>query len=153
MFLFNLVNQLKSPKLSFNFYMWQTFYIKANEIGALSRRGNFQQFLRPGKYTYFGRDWQVKAFDLNEPEAQIDNLELLLSERRAELEEYLTIIKTDFDRVALVRVGQQWMSVAPGRSMAFWRGFIPVEVHIFNLQDSLELPAEFARQIRGTISG
>jgi regulator of protease activity HflC (stomatin/prohibitin superfamily) len=153
MFLFNLVNQLRSPKLSFNFYMWQTFYIKANEIGALSRRGNFQQFLRPGKYTYFGRDWQVKAFDLNEPEAQIDNLELLLSERRAELEEYLTIIKTDFDRVALVRVGQQWMSVAPGRSMAFWRGFIPVEFHIFNLQDSLELPAEFARQIRGTIAG
>ena len=134
--------------------MWQTFYIKANEIGILSRRGDFQRFLRPGKYTYFGRGWQVKTFDLNQPEVKIDNLELLLSDRQPELAEYLTIVKTDFDRVALVRVGQQWLSVAPDRMMTFWRGFISVESHIFNLQDSLELPAEFVRQLRGmTVNG
>jgi regulator of protease activity HflC (stomatin/prohibitin superfamily) len=151
MFLFDLIKRLRLLKLSINFSMWHTFYVKANEIGSLYSCGDFQQFLKPGKYTYFGRDWQVKTADLNQPEAQLDNLELLLRDRQSELEEYLTIIKTEFDRVALVRLGQQWMSIAPNRLLAFWRGFIPVESHIFNLQESLELPTEFVRQLRGTI--
>jgi regulator of protease activity HflC (stomatin/prohibitin superfamily) len=133
--------------------MWQTFYIKANEIGILDRRGDFQQFLRPGKYTYFGRGWQVKKFDSNEPEVQIDNLELLLRDRRAELEEHLTIVRTEFDRVALVRVGQNWQSIPPDKSIAFLKGFIPVEAHIFNLRESSELPTEFVERVRGDIDG
>jgi regulator of protease activity HflC (stomatin/prohibitin superfamily) len=157
MFLINLIKRLRWPKLAIKFSMWNTFYIKANEIGILSNRGDFQQFLKPGKYTYFGRDWQVKTYDLNQPEAQIENLELLLRERQQELEEYLTIVRTDFDRVALVRIGRKWMSIAPDRLVTFWRGFIDVEAHMFNLEDSstaigassLELPAEFVRQLRG----
>jgi regulator of protease activity HflC (stomatin/prohibitin superfamily) len=152
-FILSFLNRLRLPKLSPNFSMWQTFYIKANEIGILYRRGDFQQFLRPGKYTYFGRGWQVKIFDSNEPQVSIDNLELLLRDRRAELEEHLTIVRTEFDRAALVRVGQKWMSVAPDRLMVFLKGFIPVETHIFNLRDSLELPTEFVIQLRGTIDG
>jgi regulator of protease activity HflC (stomatin/prohibitin superfamily) len=153
MFIFNLFDRLRLPKLSLNFSMWQTFYIKANEIGILYQRGDFQQFLRPGKYTYFGRVRQVKIFDSNEPEVQIDNLELLLRDRRVELEEYLTIVRTEFDRVALVRVGQKWQSISPDKSIAFLKGFIPVAAHLFNLCESIELPAEFVAQVRGDIDG
>ncbi|MGL5921549.1 MAG: slipin family protein, partial [Chroococcidiopsis sp.] len=56
--------------------MWKTFYIKPNEIGILYHRSDFKKILQPGTYTYFGRHWQVKTYDLNQPEAKIENLEL-----------------------------------------------------------------------------
>ncbi|WP_317104992.1 slipin family protein [Chroococcidiopsis sp. SAG 2025] len=128
--------------------MWKTFYIKPNEIGILYHRSDFKKILQPGTYTYFGRHWQVKTYDLNQPEAKIENLELLLRTHEAELQKHLLIIKTAFNQAVLVRCGQNWISVAPNQLRAFWRGFIEVESHIFNLEESLELPAEFVQQIR-----
>ncbi|OWY65548.1 membrane protease subunit, stomatin/prohibitin [cyanobacterium TDX16] len=134
--------------------MWKTFYIKPNEIGILYHRSDFKKILQPGTYTYFGRHWQVKTYDLNQPEAKIENLELLLRTHEAELQEYLLIIRTAFNQAALVRCGQNWVSVAPNQLRAFWRGFIEVESHIFNLEESLELPTEFVQQIRNiTLNG
>ncbi|MFB2839349.1 slipin family protein [Floridanema evergladense] len=128
--------------------MWKTFYIKPNEIGILYHRSDFQKILQPGTYTYFGWHWQVKTYDLNQPEVKIENLELLLRDRSAELEPYLLVVRTAFNQAALVRVGQNWLSVLPNRLRAFWRGFIEVESYLFNLNESLELPAEFREQIR-----
>jgi regulator of protease activity HflC (stomatin/prohibitin superfamily) len=129
--------------------MLKNFYIKLNEIGILYYRGDFKKILKPGTYTYFGKHWQVKTYDRNQPEVQIDNLELLLRTNAAELEEHLLIVRTSFDRVALVHYGQNWVSVLPNQLRSFWRGFIEVESYLFNLEESLELPAEFVRQLRG----
>ena len=129
--------------------MWKNFYIKPNEIGILYHRSDFQKILQPGTYTYFGRHWQVATYDLNQPEAKIENLELLLRTHATELQEHLLIVRTTFNTAALVRCGQNWVSVAPNQLRAFWRGFIDVESHIFNLEESLELPAEFVQQLRG----
>lgn len=134
--------------------MWETFYIKPNEIGILYHRSDFKKILQPGTHTYFGRHWQVKIYDLNQPLAQIENLELLLRNHEAELQEHLLIIRTAFNQVALVRYGQNWVSVAPNKLIAFWRGFIEVESHIFNLEESLELPSSFVQQLRSvTLNG
>jgi regulator of protease activity HflC (stomatin/prohibitin superfamily) len=144
----------KLPKLSIQISMWKTFYIKPNEIGILFHRSDFKKILQPGTYNYFGRHWQVKIYDLNEPEAAIDNLELLLRSHASELPEHLLIVRTAFNQAALVRLGQNWLTVAPNQLRAFWRGFIEVESHIFNLEESLELPANFVQQIRGvTLNG
>ena len=137
------------PKLSLQISMWKNFYIKPNEIGILYHRSDFKKILQPGTYTYFGRHWQVTIYDRNQPEVQIDNLELLLRTNAAELQEDLLIVRTGFDRVALVQCGQNWVSVAPNKLCAFWRGFIEVESHLFNLEESLELPVEFVQQLRG----
>ncbi|KAB8317464.1 slipin family protein [Tolypothrix campylonemoides VB511288] len=129
--------------------IWKTFYIKPNEIGILYHRSDFKKILQPGTYTYFGRHWQVKTYDLNQPESKIENLELLLRNHSAELQQYLLVVRTAFNQAALVRLGQNWVSVAPNQLRAFWRGFIDVESHIFNLDESLELPTEFVQQVRG----
>ncbi|MBD2500365.1 slipin family protein [Anabaena azotica] len=129
--------------------MWKTFYIKPNEIGILYHRSDFKKVLQPGTYTYFGRHWQVQTYDLNQPEVKIENLELLLRNHASELQEHLLIVRTAFNQAALVRLGQTWVSVTPNQLRAFWRGFIEVEAHFFNLEESLELPAEFVRQVRG----
>ncbi|MBW4622915.1 MAG: slipin family protein [Cyanosarcina radialis HA8281-LM2] len=129
--------------------MWKTFYIKPNEIGILYHRSDFKKILQPGTYTYFGRHWQVQTHDLNQPEAKIENLELLLRNHEAELEPYLAIVKTTFNQAALVRCGQNWVGFGPNQIHAFWRGFIEVESHIFDLEESLELPAQFVQQVRG----
>nr|ADN14684.1 band 7 protein [Gloeothece verrucosa PCC 7822] len=134
--------------------MWKTFYIKPNEIGILYHRSDFKKILSPGTYTYFGRHWNLKTYDLNQAEAKIENLELLLVTHSAELSDKLLIVRTNFNQTALVRYGQNWISIAPNQLRAFWRGFIEVESHIFNLDESLELPAEFVEQVRGiTLNG
>ncbi|BAZ44070.1 SPFH domain, Band 7 family protein [Chondrocystis sp. NIES-4102] len=136
------------PKLSLQIALWKNFYIKPNEIGILYHRSDFKKILPPGTYTYFGRHWQVTFSDRNYPEVQIDNLELLLRTHPRELQEHLLVVNTGFNEAALVRCGQNWVSVAPNQLRAFWRGFIEVEAHLFNLETSLELPAEFVQQLR-----
>jgi regulator of protease activity HflC (stomatin/prohibitin superfamily) len=139
--------------------MLKTFYIKPHERGILYHRSDFQKILAPGTHRYLGWNWHVQTYDLNQPEAKIDQLELLLQTHGAKLAEHLTIVRTEFDRtreasavphqVALVRIGQSWVIVNPNQLRAFWRGFIPVEVYNFNLTESLELPAALVEQTRG----
>ena len=148
MFLLNFFRRLKLPKLSMKISLWKTFYIKPNEVGILYHRSDFQKVLQPGTYNYFGQHWNVKTYDLNQPESQIENLELLLRNHSAELQPHLLVVKTAFNEAALVRCGQNWVSVAPNQLRAFWRGFIEVESHVFNLDENLELPAEFVKQLR-----
>ena len=143
----NFLRRFQLPKLSINLSMCKRFYIKANEIGILYLRSDFQKILQPGTYTYFSRNWEVKTYDLNQPEAKIENIELLLRTHPTELQEHLLIVRTAFNEAALVRLGQNWVTILPNQLRAFWRGFIEVESHIFNLQESLELPAEFVQQI------
>jgi regulator of protease activity HflC (stomatin/prohibitin superfamily) len=149
MFLLNLLRRLKLPKLSMKISMWKTFYIKPNEIGILYHRSDFKKILQPGTYTYFGWHWQVTTFDCNQPEAKIENLELLLQNHSSELQPHLTVVRTGFNQAALVRLGQNWITIVPNQLRAFWRGFIEVETHLFNLEESLQLPTEFVQKIRG----
>jgi regulator of protease activity HflC (stomatin/prohibitin superfamily) len=91
---------------------------------------------------------------LSQPEVKLDNLELLLQTHRPELDAHLHIVQTAFNEAALVRLGQRWLSVAPNQLRAFWRGFVEVEIHRFNLDEKLELSNEFVRQVWGmTIDG
>jgi regulator of protease activity HflC (stomatin/prohibitin superfamily) len=129
--------------------MFKTFYIKPNERGILYQRSDFKAILEPGIHRYFGWNWSVKTYDLNQPEAQIEQLELLLQTDRSKLEQHLTIVRTEFDRVALLQIGQNWSTVAPNQLRAFWKGFIPVKVDYFNLSENIELPAELVEKTRG----
>ncbi len=137
------------PKLPIEISMWKAFYIKPNEIGILYHRSDFKKVLQPGYYRYLGWHWQVKTYDLNQPEAEIENLELLLRNHSLDLKQYLLVVQTSFNQAALVRLGQNWLSIGPNQLQAFWRGFIEVESHLFNLEENLELPAEFVQQLRG----
>lgn len=144
MFRLNLFRGFSFPQI----HMWKTFHIQLSQIGILYHRGDFKKILKPGTHTYFGKHWQLKSYDLNQPEAKIDNLELLLRNYPTELQEHLSIVRTEFNQTALVRLGQTWISILPNQLRAFWRGFIEVESHIFNLDENLELPVEFVQKLR-----
>lgn len=101
MFLSNLLCWVRLLKLSIQIFMWKTFYIQPNEIGILYYRSDFKKILSPGTYTYFGRYWQVITYDLNQPEAKIENLDLLLRTHAIELQEHLLIVRTAFNTAAL----------------------------------------------------
>ncbi|WP_404783249.1 slipin family protein [Altericista sp. CCNU0014] len=128
--------------------MFKTFYIKPNERGILYRRSDFKTILHPGThYLRWGR-WTLQTFDLNQPEAKIENLELLLQTHPTAINAHLEVVKTQFNEAALVRLGQRWLAVGPNQLRAFWRGFIEVETHLFNLEESLELLPVFVKQLR-----
>ncbi|BAU10021.1 band 7 protein [Leptolyngbya sp. NIES-3755] len=130
--------------------MFKAFYIKERDRGVLYDRDDFQRILQPGTYRrLWATRWRVVNYDLNQPEARIPDLEFLLQTHRAELESHLVVVRTAFNEVALVKAGQQWISVAPNRLKAFWRGFTEIEVHRFNLDQQLELPTELVQQVRG----
>jgi regulator of protease activity HflC (stomatin/prohibitin superfamily) len=129
--------------------MFKTFYIKPNEKGILYNRSDFKAILEPGIYRYFGWNWRVTTYDLDRPEVHIEYLELLLQTDRAKLEQHLTIVKTEFDRVALLQIGQSWITVEPNQLRAFWKGFVPVKVDYFNLSENIELPTALVEKTRG----
>lgn len=129
--------------------MFKTFYLKPNERGILYHRSDFTRILEPGIHRYVGWNWRVQIYDLNQPEAQIEQLELLLQTDRAKLEQYLTIVRTEFDTAALLQVGQNWITVAPNQLRAFWKGFIPVKVDYFNLAENIALPPDLVEKTRG----
>ncbi len=126
----------------------KTFYIKPNERGLLFHRSDFKRVLLPGTHQMLGWHWSVQTYDLNQPIAAFENFELLLQLHGEALREHLTIVRTAHNEAALIRVGQTWQSLGPNQVRAFWRGFIEVEAHRFNLDQSLELPQSFVRQIR-----
>ncbi len=128
--------------------MFKSFYIKPHERGLLFYRSDFEAVLQPGTHRRLGWHWNVKTFDLNQPVAQIDNLELLLQSHANQLNEHFTVVRTAFNGAALVRLGQRWCTVGPDQLQVFWRGFIEVEVHPFNLDESIELPQNFVQQLR-----
>ncbi|PZD75057.1 hypothetical protein C1752_00498 [Acaryochloris thomasi RCC1774] len=128
--------------------MFKSFYIKPHERGMLFYRSNFQQVLQPGIHRRIGWHWNVRTFDLNQPEAQLENLELLLQSHADQLNEHFTVVRTTFSSAALVRLGQRWCTVGPDQLRVFWRGFIEVEVHFFNLDEDFELPTAFVQQLR-----
>jgi hypothetical protein len=129
--------------------MFKTFYIKPNERGILYRRSDFKTILHPGTHYLRWGLWTLRTFNLSQPEANIENLELLLQTHPTVVNAHLEVVKTQFNEAALVRLGQRWISVAPNQLRAFWRGFIEVETHLFNLEESLELPAAFVKQLGG----
>ena len=134
--------------------LYRTFYITPNERGLLFHRSHFQGILRPGIHRRLGWRWSVNTFDLNQPLAKIENLELLLQSHGRLLNQHFTIVRTAFNQVALVRMGQRWGVVPPNQLQAFWRGFVEVEVFPFDLDVSLELPANIVQQLHGqTLSG
>ena len=107
--------------------MWKTFYIQTNQIWILYHRSDFKKILLPGTYTYFGSHWNLKSYDLNQPEAKIDNLELLLRNHGTELQEHLSIVRTAFNQTALS--GDEfvkWLAKAEGnhRDLMKEAGFI-----------------------------
>jgi regulator of protease activity HflC (stomatin/prohibitin superfamily) len=129
--------------------MWKTFYIKPEELALLYHRGSFQRVLQPGTHRYFGGGWSIERYNLNQPQAQIKNLDLLLRDFRAELEIYLTIVTTEFNEAAVLKIGQEWLVMPPNEIRSFWRGFIPVEIQKFDLDQSLALPLVLVDRMRG----
>ena len=135
------------------FGLLKTFYIKPNERGMLFYRSHFQEILMPGTHHRMGLHWNVKIFDLNTPKATIDNVELLLQSHADVLNEQFVIVRTAFNQAALVRVGQQWQAIAPNQLRLFWRGFIEVEAHCFDLDagdgfEGVDLPTAFVDQVK-----
>lgn len=129
--------------------MFKTFYLKPSERGILYHRSDFKRILRPGSHRLLGWHWHVQTFDLNAPEAQLENAELLLQSHGEQLRQAFNVVRTAHNEAALVRLGQRWVSVAPNQLRLYWRGHVDVSVHLFNLDERIELPAEFVQQLKG----
>jgi regulator of protease activity HflC (stomatin/prohibitin superfamily) len=130
--------------------MFRTFYIKPHERGILYHRSDFKRILPPGMHHLRWGLWRVQTYDLNQPEAKIEHLELLLQSHPQEIERHFVVVRTAFNEAAVVRIGQRWLTVAPNQLRVFWKGFIEVEAQKFNLEETFTLSSELVQQLRST---
>lgn len=128
--------------------IFKTFYLKPYERGVLFHRGVFKGILAPGTHRRFGIHWSLQIHDLIEPEAKLDHLEFLVAEHSLVLNASVTIVQTNFNQVALVRSGQDWIAVAPNQLRAFWKKRPEPVVTQFNLDESPELEDSLALQLK-----
>jgi regulator of protease activity HflC (stomatin/prohibitin superfamily) len=127
--------------------IFKTIHIKQHERGVLYRRGDFKTILKPGQYRYVGFDWSLERYDLNQPTAMLPNLELVLKTHTAVVEQHFVVVRTGASQAALVRLGQVWTVIGPDQLRLFWKGFVEVEVHPFDLEVDLELPTALAKAL------
>ncbi|MEM8640979.1 MAG: slipin family protein [Cyanobacteria bacterium P01_G01_bin.54] len=130
------------------FGLFRTFYIKPHERGLLFYRSHFQGVLEPGTHRRMGWHWNVKTFDLNQARPTIDNLEFLLQTHTDLLSQYFTVVRTDYNEAVLVQTGRNWSVVGTHALEVYWRGLHAVQVHRFNLDESIELPEAFVQPLR-----
>ena len=128
--------------------MFSTFFIKPHERGVLYRRGAFHSILAPGNHRRIGWHWTVVNHDIQQAEAKISRLEFLLAEYPLRLNNDLIIVHTDFNEVALVQSGQDWIAVEPNQLRAFWKRSPEPVVTRFNLDETPVLPDSFVRQLK-----
>ncbi len=129
----------------------QKFKVAECEIGVLYVENNFVKLLVAGEYDFWIFDRNVNVKTLNQrsnPEAKIDNLELLIDTHERELQEHVLIVKTEFNQAALIRSDRNWYGMKPNQVNAYWRQSHDLESHLFNLEDTLELPANFVQKLR-----
>ncbi|NEO84253.1 MAG: slipin family protein [Spirulina sp. SIO3F2] len=128
--------------------MTKTFYIKPHERGLLFYRSHFQGVLEPGTHRRMGWHWNVKTFDLNQARPTIENLEFLLQTHADVLNKHFAVVRTDYNEAVLVQIDRNWSAVGTHALEVYWRGLHPVQVHRFNLDESIELPSEFVQPLR-----
>ena len=129
------------------FGLLHTFYIKPTERGVLFNRSDFQRILLPGLYRYFGPHWNVTKIDIRSPRVTLDNLEFLLQQHTAAFAQHCEIVRTSATQAALVETPVMWCTVSPNQLSAFWRGWQDTIVHRFDLEASIEIPAELVAKI------
>lgn len=130
------------------FGLIKTFYIKPYERGLLFYRSHFQGVLEPGTHRRMGWQWNVQTFDLNQNRPTIENLEFLLKAHSDVLSQHFAVVRTDYNEAVLVQVGRNWSVVGTHALEVYWQSLHPVQVHRFNLDESIELPAEFVQPLR-----
>ena len=121
--------------------------IAQHERSLLFRDKSFKTILEPGVYRTFDplKRVEVQVYDLTVPEFEHAHIDFLLTEARATVEKYFSIVEIGDREVGLVYKNDKIAGVlAPGKRQIYWRGPIEVRVEKTDVSTDFELPKRLA---------
>jgi regulator of protease activity HflC (stomatin/prohibitin superfamily) len=114
--------------------------VALHERALVYRERNFERVLAPGRYWLWGRELDVKLYDVTQPELDLPRADVLIAEARAELEPHVQIVELGDREVGLVYKNERLAGVLPpGGRQLYWRGPVSVRVDVRDIAKEYEL--------------
>jgi regulator of protease activity HflC (stomatin/prohibitin superfamily) len=105
--------------------------VALHERALVYRERNFERVLEPGRYWLWGRELDVKLYEVTQPELDLPRADVLIAEARAELEPHVQIVELGDREVGLVYKNERLAGVLPpGGRQLYWRGPVSVRVDV-----------------------
>src|ERR1041384_1834410 len=126
--------------------MWKRVKVALHERALVYRERNFDAVLGPGKYWLWGRELEVKVYDVTQPELELPRADVLIAAARAKLEPHLQIVELGDREVGVVYKNERLAGVlSPGTRQLYWRGPVNVRVEVRDIASEYALEAGTAR--------
>jgi regulator of protease activity HflC (stomatin/prohibitin superfamily) len=122
--------------------------IAQHERGLLFRNRTFQAVLEPGVHQIFNplNRIEVQVYDLTVTEFEHPRVDFLVTEARATIEKYFTIVELgDHEAGVVYKNGRAAGLLPPGKRQLYWRGPVEVRVDKFDFSQEFELPRDLAK--------
>ena len=121
----------------------QKFIVRKHERGLLFKDGDFQSFLAPATYRFFGLQnrYAVEQFDLANPAFTHRLVDYLLEAERDTVDRLFEVVETNANQVAVVYHNKRLTAVlGPNERALYWKGVVGTVVERYNLDDVLAIP-------------
>ncbi|ASJ72033.1 slipin family protein [Granulosicoccus antarcticus] len=115
---------------------YQKFIVRKHERGLLFKDGDFQSFLAPATYRFFGLQnrYAVERFDLSQPAFTHRLVDYLYEAERDEVERLFEVVQTGTDEVAVVYHNKRLTAVlGPDQRALYWKGVVSTFIERFDL--------------------
>jgi regulator of protease activity HflC (stomatin/prohibitin superfamily) len=133
--------------------MFKRVTIKKNERGLLLRNGDFDRFLKPGRYWLFnGFDkLRVETFALDQTAFTHTLADYLMAKEPAVVADEFVRVELSETQVGLrVENGVLVEVLAPATRRLYWKGLVDVRVEVLDIATSAELPLPLVQRLTQT---
>ena len=128
----------------------QKFIVRKHERGLLFKDGDFQSFLAPATYRFFGLQnrYAVEQFDLANPAFTHRLVDYLLEAERDTVDRLFEVVETNANQVAVVYHNKRLTAVlGPNERALYWKGVVGTVVERYDLDDGLTIDKQANRQL------
>ena len=128
----------------------QKFIVRKHERGLLFKDGDFQSFLAPATYRFFGLQnrYAVEQFDLANPAFTHRLVDYLLEAERDTVDRLFEVVETNANQVAVVYHNKRLTAVlGPNERALYWKGVVGTVVERYDLDDGLAIDKQANRQL------
>lgn len=134
-------------------WIFREFLVKKNERGLLFKKGDFEQFLLPGKYRFVDplHHYQVETFDLAVPEFEHPMADFILKNYPQEMEQHFIVVNTTEKQIGVLYKDDCLTDlIPPSKRVIFWRGWVDIRVDMLDIVANPKLPDTLARVLFNT---
>lgn len=131
-------------------FFYQKFIVRKHERGLLFKDGDFQSFLAPATYRFFGLQnrYAVEQFDLGNPAFTHRLVDYLLEAECDTVDRLFEVVETNANQVAVVYHNKRLTAVlGPNERALYWKGVIGTVVERYDLDDGLTIDKQANRQL------